>query len=87
MWILLKASPGSILIVWHELSLIILKPIFPPLPPTTSISPKKWATAKHLPIPYSLYYFPEYLIILVLNKLKSFAYKAEFFPGKSSALP
>ena len=72
---------------WHYLSLIILYPILPPLPPTTSISPIKWATAKDFPIYFILYYLPLYLRIFVLNKLKSLADNFEFLSGKSSALP
>ncbi len=82
----LNAYPGSIFMVWHYLSLIILYPILPPLPPTTSISPIKWATAKDIPIYFILYYFPSNFIMLVLNKLKSLAYNFECFLGKSSAL-
>jgi hypothetical protein len=60
--------------------------MLPPLPPTTSISPIKWATAKDFPNYFILYYLPLYLRILVLNKGKSFAYNFESLPGKSSAL-
>ncbi len=87
MSILLNAYPGSILIVWHYLSLMILNPMLPPLPPTTSISPIKWATANDFPNYFILYYFPLYLSMLVLNKLKSLAYNLETLSGKSSALP
>ncbi len=83
----MNAYPGSILIVWHYLSLINLYPILPPVPPTMSTSPIKWATAKDFPNYFILYDFPLYLSILVLNKLKSLGYNSEFLPGKSSALP
>ena len=73
--------------VWHYLLLIILNPMLPPLPPTTSISPIKWATAKDFPNYFILYYLPLYLRMFVLNKVKSFAYNCEFSLGKSSALP
>ncbi len=84
--ILLNAYPGSILIAWHYSSLIILYPILFPPPPITSISPIKCATANDFPNYFILYYLPLYLSMLVLNKLKSLAYKFEFFLGKSSAL-